>query len=323
MKVIQSARKLYEQQVGANNMLQITVDEMFKKEKKDNWHYESRIKSVDSFALKIESGRFDPVRLEDFFACRIVVNSSKAIEEAMKLIKSHFEIVRKRPPDPLITHKSPDLFAFDDLRLYVKLKENKILPPRIQDNIIFEIQVKTFLQHAWQIATHDLIYKANNISWSKQRIAFQIKAMLEHAELSIEAADDLANLPNLSKSDEKILYQKDVMKTISGLWEKEDLPNDLTTFTRNLAKLLTELNISTQELKTLIEKETNLGKGTKTRNLSPYAIVIQTLIYTKSTKLKRFLCRHNQRRTFKIYLPPEIEITDFFHSILEENIIRT
>ena len=62
------------------------------------------------------------------------------------------------------------------------------------------MQVKTFLQHAWGIATHDLIYKTDDVSWSRQRIAYQIKAMLEHAEMSIQEAGRLAEAVALSKT---------------------------------------------------------------------------------------------------------------------------
>src|SRR6185295_542993 len=76
-------------------------------------------------------------------------------------------------------------FSFDDLRLYTKWKPDVTLPTPTFAGVVFELQIKTFLQHAWSIATHDLIYKTDSISWPKERVAFEIKAMLEHAENAI------------------------------------------------------------------------------------------------------------------------------------------
>ena len=186
MKVPASIRRLHEDQKAINDRLKAAIDERMRGLKNPRWHYESRVKELPSFALKIESGRFDnPRSLEDFFACTIVVANSTEIDEAEKLIDENFALQERRPQHPSHTHKASYAFPFDDLRLYVALADKPSVPPTDLIGIVFEVQIKTFLQHAWSIATHDLLYKTDDANWSKERIAYQIKAMLEHAEVSI------------------------------------------------------------------------------------------------------------------------------------------
>ena len=190
MKVPASVRALFEAQRDANDKLREAVKDLLKPRLQPYWHYVDRVKTEESFALKIESGRFgDPARLEDFFACTIVVRNHSEIPEAEKLVLEIFSLHERRPPSSVLTKKYSSSFAFDDLRLYVKYIEDPALPPKGLKDIPFEVQVKTFLQHAWSIATHDLIYKTDSVSWPKERIAFQVRAMLEHVEISITEAE--------------------------------------------------------------------------------------------------------------------------------------
>src|SRR5690349_1782379 len=82
-----------------------------------------RLKKAESFALKLETGRFsESSKLEDFFACTVVVDNLDQIKKAQELVKKNFVINAQRPKDLKFTHKDPSSFQFDDLRLYVTLK---------------------------------------------------------------------------------------------------------------------------------------------------------------------------------------------------------
>src|SRR5688572_27425858 len=154
MKVPASIRRIYEDQKAVNNRLKEVIDERMRGLKNQRWHYESRIKELPSFALKIETGRFEsPGELEDFFACTIVVANAAEITQAEKSINDNFTVKWRRPPRVEETHKASDAFPFDDLRLYATLPESPALPPSDLTGIVFEVQIKTFLQHAWSIAT--------------------------------------------------------------------------------------------------------------------------------------------------------------------------
>ena len=189
MKIPASVRALYYSNLDDYRELKSKVDALFTAKKGERWHYESRIKEIQSFALKVESGRgFRGATLEDLFACTLVVENSTALKEAESLVRDNFTIEERRPPPSADTRLQPEAFRFEDLRLYARSMALNDLKPRGFENCPFEIQLKTFLQHAWTIATHDLVYKSADRRWGRSRIAYQVKAMLEQAETAIGAA---------------------------------------------------------------------------------------------------------------------------------------
>ena len=85
MKIVNSIRQCYDKQLDLNEKLKKRVDLIIGKHKKDTWHYFSRIKTRESYALKVETGRIDdPNKLDDFFACTIVVKNHSEINAAKK-----------------------------------------------------------------------------------------------------------------------------------------------------------------------------------------------------------------------------------------------
>src|SRR5713101_558345 len=141
MKIPASIRRLYDDQNESCGRLKQRVDALVRPNLHERWHYESRVKSDESFILKIESGRFgDPSALEDFFAATIVVRNGSEISEAEKLVTELFSFQSRRPKKDDTTKKAPEAFPFDDLRLYVRWKDSTALPPTGLDYILFEVQ---------------------------------------------------------------------------------------------------------------------------------------------------------------------------------------
>ena len=311
MKISLSIRNIYNDQYEINSTLKNLVDEKIKALKRASWHYESRIKSDESFALKIETGRVtNPKELDDFFACRLVVENRRSVFEAEDLIKSQFNLVERRPPSDKKTHKSSNCFPFDDLRLYVKWRDDPSLRPTGVDGMLFEVQIKTYLQHAWVIATHDLIYKSDTVDWPKERVAFQIKAMLEHAEVSIQEVQKISRSDLIDKKDKKT---EDILKAIDLLkqfWSIDDLPKNIVRLAKNILLLMNYFNIEIRRLKEILELETSEGRGANTKNLSPYYIVLQSLINKETEKLKKFFMSKPMK--YKIFVPEEIEFPKDF-----------
>lgn len=306
MKVPPSIRAHYENQLEQYQALQNRVGELIGSLKPTHWHYEGRVKELESYALKIESGRVpNPRALEDFFACTVVVRNAAEISGAEQLVEQHFSIRERRPPDQFQTRKRAHEFSFDDLRLYVNLKTLPHLPLTGLEDLKFEIQIKTFLQHAWSIATHDLIYKSADVQWAKSRIAFQIKAMLEHAELAIEKAEDLSTADLVARTDPSTSEIRYLIEVISERWPTERMPVDVKRLAENINSALRCLKIKKDQLATILDVETAAGRGTRLLDLSPYGAVLQSIFYQNWTALEEFVRRADERS--RLTIPANVE----------------
>jgi len=310
MKIVNSIYNIYNERFKELEKLKKEVDNTITSFKKNSWHYFSRIKELESFALKLETGRCNkPSELEDFFACTIVVENLSEIKNAVNRIAEKFDIKSQRPKNNYVTHKDAHSFQFDDLRLYVTIKQFEYMPENILSEIVFEIQIKTFLQHAWGIATHDLIYKSNTINWGKQRVAYQIKAMLEQAELTISGADGLSKLDEISKSNELTDKLNSIIIFLVDNFPHEFLPKDLIRLAANIDNILIFFKIDLVLLKKILDAETNKNRGVSTLNLSPYSVILQSIINQEQTIFESGFKTNNNKKVKGFFIPREIDLT--------------
>lgn len=306
MKIQGSIRKLYMEQKEKCDRLKNIVDPMIKNRILSGWHYESRIKSDESFAIKVESGRFDnPGELEDFFACLIVVRNSTELDDAEKIILDLFNIISRRPSDPSNLRKTPEDFRYDGTRIYVRLKDDPALPPSPLSKINFEVQIKTFLMHAWDISTHDIVYKSNEPNWNISRVAFQLRAMLEHADLSIMEIKQLAENSSMKSSTKEFNLRIEVINFLKQKWPEDSLPEDLKHLADNVISLLNLFKIQLSDLEKIIEAENFAGRGTELKNLSPYGVIVKSVMNQKPDLFQT--AQSNRMVKNKFLITPELE----------------
>ena len=309
MKIPHSIRTLYQSTIDDYEKLKSEVDELFVAKKRDRWHYESRIKAIQSFALKVESGRgFRGQTLEDLFACTLVVENQSALAEAESLVRENFIIEERRPASNTETRISPETFRFEDLRVYARFAPVDDLRPRGFENCAFEIQLKTFLQHAWTIATHDLVYKNRDRRWGRSRIAFQVKAMLEQAETAIVAAAVEDVVRTVDRTYRRYEVISDVVVELERRWPEGRLPRDRATLAANVVALMRALEMERTEFFRIVDDATRDGRGVHTENLSPFAACVQSVIDKRKEDLLEYLRGGRQSRDFVVVLPRELEL---------------
>ena len=255
------------------------------------WFYSSRIKSLESFAQKIEMGSvLDPTHLEDFFACTVVVPTLSEISRAEDMVSQLYDRKERRPRDDKFTRKMSSEFVFDDLRLYVARRTRESGKDPDLDGVVFEVQIKTILQHAWSVATHDLIYKADTVSWPLERIAFQVKAMLEHAEISVSEAKVLARAPGVAKEDQQTRDVLEVIRHVRKVWPEDQLPRDVKRLAISVLALLRLCGVSVDTFPDIVGEEERRVGGVL-RELSPYAFAVQALAHSSLVDLREALER--------------------------------
>ena len=228
------------------------------------------------------------------------------MSKAEKMVRKRFKLQERRPKVDTHTLKPADSFRFDDTRLYVRWKDSFTTKPAGLDGLLFEVQIKTFLAHAWSVATHDLTYKTDEKSWPKERIAFQVKAMLEHAEISIAEAQKLATSDSLNKTDDLSRRVSRIIEMVNTLWPGVALPRDRKRLAENINNLIERVDVKLERLQEIITEETKLGRGIKTVNLSPYCTIVQSLINREPDKVIKYVM--GPKQDFKVYMSCELEI---------------
>lgn len=245
------------------------------------WFYNDRIKKDESYAQKVEQSR--SIIINDVYAGTIIVRNRTEVEKCCRLLEENdiFGILYhdKRPSD--LNKAAPfsaEKFTFDSVRMYFKASKPDIGSPHYL-NEIFEIQIKTLLDEAWGKAGHDFFYKTNeNLSWAKQRLMYQIKALLENAEMALSHAELLSGAEILQKNDDRLDKLNKIMQFYRDNWDKELLPNDMKRLAENTDDLLSYLYKDLGWLIDIIKLETEAGRGSNIMNLSPYWIVVQSII---------------------------------------------
>lgn len=297
MKVRAALRESWTSQKAGFEELGQLADNTFRPEcSRRRWHYEARVKGLDSFAMKIETGRVLAVdQMEDFLGCTIVVQNSSQIASALELVDTFCDIVYRKPPIPEETSSTPSNFVFDDLRLYVRLKPTPGTRPSPADGLVFEIQLKTFLMHAWAIATHDLLYKSDQLSWARERIAFQVRAMLEHAEITIQQADLLAGAGQLAREDKETAELKALMAALDA-WPADQLPTDRRRLAQNVRDMLRLVKISIDVFIGWLP-----GAGSLPLDVGPYQRAVQLVIANGDADLRRYAGRNPGKKRFVLY----------------------
>ncbi len=304
MSIPPSWREAYRAQRDLGALLAADVARHLK-QAPPGWYTEYRVKEEQSFYQKIETGAVpDFARLEDFVGALIVVPLTSDLPAAFDFVSEFFEVQYRRPEKDNWAEGPASDFRFNDVRLYGALKSDEALPPREVDQMVFEIQVKTFFQHAWASATHDLVYKYPRFSWSRSRVAAQVRAILESAEMSIAALDAIEESAVVSRQGDPEASLNGFLEVIEDNWSSADLPTNRKRMTETISTLCGALGLDALSLSELLRRGKEDLNG-HPEGWSPYQCVVDYASRYQGDALRKSL-RKTLRRPKVIHVTPEV-----------------
>jgi hypothetical protein len=157
------------------------------------YFFRGRIKSAASTAEKLETGRFRSwADLDDLYAAEIVVPTLAQVSPTLEYLQQTFSQREVRGRG--IGKKPPSEFRFDAVRFIGTLSPREgVNRTAGVEQILFEVQILTAFEYAWQVATHDSVYKGDTIDWRRLRLAAYLRASAEQADSLIAAFDDVVD----------------------------------------------------------------------------------------------------------------------------------
>jgi len=124
----------------------------------------------------------------------------------------------------------------------------------------------------------------------------------------------MEKLSSSSFLDKKnITYEKRraIVDFIKNEWNSDSddfMPSDLKRLAEVMLNILSASNLEVESLQRAVKKETEKGRGTVTKNLSIYSILLQSLINQEHDKIMKYLQGKKQKNKQQILIPPEIEL---------------
>jgi putative GTP pyrophosphokinase len=165
---------------------------------------QSRPKNLSSFAEKM-ARKFEKYpdavkQMTDLCGARVIVQTTEQVKAVRQFIEANFEIVEH---DDKVLLLGEDEFGYRDMHYIVMLRDdrNDTLGINASEAATIgkrraEVQVRTWVQHAWADTLHDRIYKNKlTISSDIKRSGSLLAAILEEADHSFDfLADELDGL---------------------------------------------------------------------------------------------------------------------------------
>jgi hypothetical protein len=241
--------------------------------------YQSRLKDRESYLQKLETGRFADSDFDDVLGCTLIVPTPSAIDTCIRALPAALEVLGKRGPDT--RNKEPTVFRFDEWILKCRLSRAN---PASGVGRPFELQVTTVTLHAWSRATHDLVYKGDRIDWRRERLAAQLRALAEQADLLYsEFLRVSPSIPQGRSDNSRSLLAVGLalQRWIDGaLIPKARIPSSRVRFAESLVDLGDATKVSTRRI--LAQADRWLRRNPYPVSLSPYQVCLGAILETET-----------------------------------------
>jgi ppGpp synthetase/RelA/SpoT-type nucleotidyltranferase len=147
----------------------------------------SRVKSKASVRRKLErtDREGDIGSLTDILGIRIITYFRDEVDAVARLIEEEFKIDAERSVDKRAA-LDPDRFGYLSLHYIAQLNQNRsqLVEYRTYAGVLFEVQIRSILQHAWAEIEHDRGYK------SEAEVPRAVRRRFSRLASLLELADD-------------------------------------------------------------------------------------------------------------------------------------
>jgi ppGpp synthetase/RelA/SpoT-type nucleotidyltranferase len=201
-----------------------------------------RIKTADSIAEKIETGRFSRWSdIDDLVAFSIIIPSLDHEAAVLGYLDSVFTRhgLKKRGQ----ANKSPDSFRFDSTRFTGRIKPNAASDLRDPlYSLLFEVQVRTAFEHAWSVSTHKAVYKPESVDWRRLRLAANLKASVEQLDAMVVGFEKMSEgietsfWPEVDAQSKVVLFFSDLKER--GVIDSVSMPTSMGRLSESVVSLI-------------------------------------------------------------------------------------
>ena len=210
----------------------------------------SRVKDRSSLLKKIvKKDKYTFLNeLTDIVGIRIITHYSDDVDRIANIIEQEFLIDTENSIDKRVS-LDPDRFGYLSLHYVVELSKSRssLIEYRRFDNLKFEIQIRSILQHTWAEIEHDIGYK------SKIEIPKPVRRKFSQLAGLLELADDQF----IQIRNELEAYENDIKDTIVKA------PQDVS-----IDKVSIFNYVKASELLNLLDAEISQIMGVKLINLA-------------------------------------------------------
>lgn len=146
---------------GLSGVVAATVSNLLKSQKIDFLAVSARTKTLDSLIEKIEKKGYQATEdITDIVGVRIITYIESDVKRACDIIESAFQVHREKSGDKSAALQSNEI-GYRSVHYVCDLGTTRVTLPELAQfsNMLFEVQVRTVLQHAWAEIEHDRSYK--------------------------------------------------------------------------------------------------------------------------------------------------------------------
>lgn len=193
-----------------------------------------RIKSESALKNKVLlKGKYNHLNeITDILGCRIVTLFESDVDRVLECLKQTFEVVET--VDKRKKHRINQIeFGYTSLHLVVRFTDSRceLVEYKKYKDILFEIQIRTVLQHAWAEVEHGLGYKSfYEPPMEVKRKLNRLAATLEILDEEFESIRDSIAVYNSSINKEEKLLKTDINKdSLVAYMNTSPVINDIAT----------------------------------------------------------------------------------------------